>query len=77
LWVGAISGKPTRLAQSEEAGSHLPQGLAADEVWQRLQSTVAAEAGQIEAHDDIHGGADYKRHLVTVLAQRAIQACLK
>lgn len=77
LWVGAISGIPMRLTQTEEAASHLPQGLLADEIWQHLQSAVEAEAGQIEAHDDVHGGADYKRHLVTVLAQRAIQACLK
>lgn len=35
---------------------------------------VAAAAG-IEAHDDIHGSAEYKRHLVAVLARRAAEAC--
>jgi carbon-monoxide dehydrogenase medium subunit len=77
LWVGAITGVPTRLAQSEEAASRLPQGLTAQEVWQRLSPVVTAEAARLEAHDDLHGGAEYKRHLVTVLAQRAIEACLK
>ena len=77
LWVGAITGVPTRLAQSEEAASRLPQGLTAQEVWRRLSPVVTAEAARLEAHDDLHGGAEYKRHLVTVLAQRAIEACLK
>jgi carbon-monoxide dehydrogenase medium subunit len=77
LWAGAISGVPTRLAQAEAAASRLPQGLSADEVWQRLEPAVTADASQLEAHDDLHGGAEYKRHLVTVLAQRAIEACLK
>jgi carbon-monoxide dehydrogenase medium subunit len=77
LWVGAISGVPTRLAQTEEAASRLPQSVAANEIWEHLEPVLAAEATQLEAHDDLHGGADYKRHLVTVLAQRAIEACLK
>jgi carbon-monoxide dehydrogenase medium subunit len=33
-------------------------------------------AGRIEAHDDLHGSAEYKRHLVSVLAQRAMAACV-
>jgi carbon-monoxide dehydrogenase medium subunit len=45
-------------------------------VWERLQGAVAADAASLDAHDDLHGGADYKRHLVSVLAQRAIAACL-
>lgn len=77
LWVGAICAVPTRLTRSEKAAGQLPQDLPADEIWQRLQPVVEAEAGQLEAHDDLHGGADYKRHLVTVLAQRVIESCLK
>lgn len=76
LWAGAITASPTRLAQAEEAAASLAPDLPRDEVWKVLAPAVAADAARIDTHDDLHGGADYKRHLVTVLAQRAIEACL-
>ncbi|WP_233236618.1 xanthine dehydrogenase family protein subunit M [Bordetella sp. LUAb4] len=76
LWAGAISASPTRLARAEDAAATLAADLSADEVWQRLRAAVAADAEEIDAHDDLHGGADYKRHLVSVLAERALKACM-
>lgn len=37
---------------------------------------VADAAATLDAHDDLHGSAEYKRHLVGVLATRAAEACL-
>lgn len=76
LWAGAISASPVCLARTEDAAAALPADLPSADTWARLQRAVAADAQAIEAHDDLHGGADYKRHLVSVLAERAIKACL-
>lgn len=76
LWAGAISASPTRLARAEEVADGLSADLPAEEIWNHLRHAVAADAESIETHDDLHGGADYKRHLVSVLAERAIKACL-
>ena len=76
LWAGALSARPVRLARAEEAAAELAPALSAEQVWSRLQPAVAADAQAVETHDDLHGGADYKRHLVSVLAERAIKACL-
>jgi carbon-monoxide dehydrogenase medium subunit len=76
LWVGAITGVPTRMTESEKAAEALPGELPAAEAWRQLQPAVAAEAETLAAVDDLHGSADYKRHLATILAQRALEACL-
>ncbi len=76
LWAGAISDRPCRLARAEQAAAELANDLGADAIWDRLMPAVVADALEIDAHDDLHGGADYKRHLVAVLAERAIRACL-
>ena len=49
------------------AGRPVPLACAPEE--------AAAAAGALEAHDDLHGSAEYKRHLVGVLARRAAEAC--
>jgi carbon-monoxide dehydrogenase medium subunit len=76
LWAGAITAAPVRLALAEEAAGRLSPDVPNEAAWEALRPAIAADAERIEAHDDLHGGADYKRHLVTVLAQRAIEACL-
>lgn len=76
LWAGAISSRPVRLERAEEAAGALTSEHDAAQVWSHLQAAVAADAEGIEAHDDLHGAADYKRHLVSVLAERAIKACI-
>jgi len=70
--AGALCGSPTALAGVE----HAMEGLPALEALQALERHVEADAQAIEAHDDLQGGADYKRHLVTVLARRAARAAL-
>ena len=76
LWAGALSSAPVRLAGSEEAASQISPDAPPQAVWEALHATVAADAEGIEAYDDLHGSADYKRHLITVLARRAIDASL-
>jgi carbon-monoxide dehydrogenase medium subunit len=76
LWAGAITSVPTRLPESEKAADALPRDLPADEAWRQLHPVVEAEAQTLAAVDDLHGSADYKRHLVAILAQRALECCL-
>jgi len=77
LWVGAIAAVPTALAQTEEAAQSLPPNASFDAAWRALEPVVSAEADQLTAHDDLHGSADYKRHLATVLTKRVLEECLK
>jgi carbon-monoxide dehydrogenase medium subunit len=76
LWAGALTATPVCLVRAEEAARELEHDLPREAAWERLRSAIAADAEDIKAHDDLHGGADYKRHLVTVLAQRALEACM-
>ncbi|WP_162571505.1 FAD binding domain-containing protein [Variovorax sp. SRS16] len=77
LWTGAVVAVPVALCKAQEVAQSLPSQAPFDEVWRALEPVITAEAEQIDAHDDLHGSADYKKHLVTVLAQRALQECLQ
>lgn len=77
LWVGAIVAVPAPLSQAQEEAARLPPDASFEAVWGALEPVISAEAEQIDAHDDLHGSAEYKKHLVTVLARRALEGCLK
>lgn len=77
LWTGAIVSVPAPLLKAQDAAQSLSPDASFEEVWQALEPVITAEAEEIDAHDDLHGSADYKKHLVTVLAQRALEGCMK
>jgi carbon-monoxide dehydrogenase medium subunit len=72
IFAGGLCGRPTPLAKSSAAMARLD----GDEALRALEAHAAEDAGAIEAHDDLQGSADYKRHLVTVLARRAARRTL-
>jgi carbon-monoxide dehydrogenase medium subunit len=72
LRAGGLCGRPAALAAAQQAMAGLP----AQDALEALERHVEADAGGIEAHDDLQGSADYKRHLVTVLARRAARRAL-
>ncbi|MGH7810019.1 MAG: FAD binding domain-containing protein [Candidatus Binatia bacterium] len=68
LVVGAVSPRPVRVFQAEKMAQGNPLHAA-------LIEQVAAAAGEaVDPIDDLRGPADYKRHLVKVLARRALTA---
>ena len=71
LAIGAVSPKPVRILGGEAMARN-------QELTAGLIERVAAEAARtIDPIDDIRGPAEYKRHLVGVLARRAIFSCLE
>lgn len=60
-------GGRVRLWVGALAGRPMPLACAPEE--------AGDAARALEAHDDLHGSAEYKRHLVGVLARRAAEAC--
>ncbi len=72
LWVGSVCGRPT--AMTGLAGAM--RGLPARDALAVLVAGAGEAASKVEADDDLRGSAEYKRHLVGVLARRAAQAAL-
>jgi carbon-monoxide dehydrogenase medium subunit len=70
LRLGAIGSTPIRLPATEAALAGAPLDALAD----TLRRCAADEIGGVEAMDDVHGSADYKRHLALVLLGRAAAA---
>ncbi len=71
LTLGSVSPKPLRLLDAEAA---LRRSRVDD-------ASAAAQAGELassvcDAIDDLHGSAEYKRHLVEVFVARAITAAV-
>ena len=72
LRLGAIGAGPVRLPETESALTGLPL----DAVPHELSEHAAGEVAAIEAADDLHGSADYKRHLAVVLLRRVVAAAV-
>jgi carbon-monoxide dehydrogenase medium subunit len=72
LRVGSICGRPAALPGLEQSMRGLPAADALAELAKGAEQAAAA----VEADDDIRGSAEYKRHLVGVLAMRAARSAL-
>ncbi|MBE0616188.1 MAG: FAD binding domain-containing protein [Burkholderiales bacterium] len=72
FFAGSMCGRPTALTLLEDAMAGQPPA----EALESLERTAQAAVEHIETYDDLRGSADYKRHLVTVLALRSARAAL-
>lgn len=70
--VGAVGPVPARQVHAEE----LLSGLALPEVPKRADAVAAAVSEQVDVMEDMHGSADYKRHLAGELCRRALAEAL-
>ena len=68
--VGSVCGRPTSLGSLEQS----MHGLPLDDALAALAGGVEQAAAEVEADDDLRGSAEYKRHLISVLARRAARA---
>lgn len=72
LWVGSVCGRPTALSGLANS----MRGLPASDALAALVAGAQEATSKVEANDDLRGSAEYKRHLIGVLARRAAQAAL-
>lgn len=72
LRAGAVGPRPQVLGQVEAALTGAPVA----EAMARATAALPEDLDVLEVHADRHGGADYKRHLVGVLACRALAGAL-
>lgn len=70
LALGAVAPVPMRATRAEAL---LPGHALTDELLQKVGATAAQEAQPI---DDLRASAEYRRHLVKVLTQRALRGAL-
>jgi carbon-monoxide dehydrogenase medium subunit len=68
VWIGAIAGRPIRLDGLERALDGVPARNLNDVVPEAAQTA----AQSLPATSDLHGSADYKRHLAAVFVRRAL-----
>lgn len=68
--VGSAGPIPTRVPEAEA----LLQGVALVDVAQLAAQVGDAAAKAMDTSSDLHGSADYKRHLVAVMVRQAIEA---
>lgn len=71
LTLGSVSPSPVRLRDAEDA---LRGAAVGDESAMTRAGEIAAAV--CDAIDDLHGTAEYKRHLVTVFVARAVAAAI-
>ena len=70
LWFGAIGDHPLRAKEVEDAIEGIPPSSLGD----LLPRAAQKFAANIATTSDLHGSADYKQHLASVLMQRALHA---
>jgi carbon-monoxide dehydrogenase medium subunit len=68
IWAGSIGSRPIRIEKLEAALKGIPPNSVGDV----LKINAVAAAADLPARDDLHGSADYKLHLASVLMQRAV-----
>jgi carbon-monoxide dehydrogenase medium subunit len=72
LAIGCVNPRPTRVAEAE---ARLRGGAVAD-LEDAGAEVAALAAASVDAADDLHGSADYKRAMVAVFVRRALRAAL-
>lgn len=72
--VGSVGPRPLRAAEAEGLLLGLDARRPAPAALEEAGAAAAAACGAV---DDAHGSAEYKRHLVSVLVQRAFRSALQ
>jgi carbon-monoxide dehydrogenase medium subunit len=70
--IGCIGPKPSRIPEAES----LLKGATRSDFDSRLKQAADAAGAAVEPVDDLHGSAEYKRHLAGVFVRRAATEAL-
>jgi carbon-monoxide dehydrogenase medium subunit len=68
VWAGSIGSRPIRISKLEAALEGVPRHRVRDV----LPTASVVAAADLPARGDLHGSADYKQHLASVLMQRTV-----